>query len=158
MIPMFQSLWTHLVWADHAILKTVSGQEGAAADSEIRKWLHHIVTVQQFFLALFQGQPFDMERFRREPGGMDELGQLFEAAHADGAAFTSHLDDAALARTIEFPVPAFKDFHPSVRDGLMQVIMHSEHHRAQVSQRVRALGGKPPVLDYIAWIRDNSLK
>ena len=36
----------------------------------------------------------------------------------------------------------------------MQVVMHSEHHRAQVAMRLRALGGAPPVTDYIIWVRD----
>jgi uncharacterized damage-inducible protein DinB len=35
----------------------------------------------------------------------------------------------------------------------MQVILHSEHHRGQVAMRLRALGAKPPVLDYIVWVR-----
>jgi uncharacterized damage-inducible protein DinB len=41
-----------------------------------------------------------------------------------------------------------------VRDALMQVAMHSEHHRAQIAMRLRALGGAPPVTDYIIWVRD----
>jgi uncharacterized damage-inducible protein DinB len=32
--------------------------------------------------------------------------------------------------------------------------MHSEHHRAQVATRLRALGGNPPMTDYILWVRD----
>ena len=154
MIPLLQSLWAHLTWADTSILRTASGQEAAFADEEVRKLLHHIVVVEQFFLSLFQGHPFDMERFRQPPGSLEETGRLFDEAHTDGATYLARLDDTELARTIEFPVPAFKDFHPAVRDALMQVIMHSEHHRAQCAMRLRALGGKPPITDYIAWLRN----
>jgi len=33
----------------------------------------------------------------------------------------------------------------------MQVVMHSEHHRAQVAMRFAGACGAPPVTDYIAW-------
>jgi uncharacterized damage-inducible protein DinB len=152
MIPMIQSLFKHQAWADAAMLKAVAGQEGAFADEEVRKWLHHIVTVQRFFLSLVQGRAFDWEREKQLPETMDAMERLFEEAHADGAAYTARLDEAELARAIEFPL--MKEFHPPVRDDLMQVVMHSEHHRAQVAMRLRALGGKPQNTDYILWIRD----
>jgi uncharacterized damage-inducible protein DinB len=154
MIDLMQSLFAHMAWADETILKAVAAQDGAVGDEEIRKWLYHIVTVQSFFLSLFHERAFNMERFKQAPGTADETERQFEEAHADGAAYAARLDEAELARTITFPVPAFKDFHPSVRDALMQVCMHSEHHRAQVAMRLRALGGTPPITDYIAWVRD----
>ena len=154
MSELIQSLFAHMAWADAAILKAVGAQDGACDGDELRKWLHHIVTVQSFFLSLFQQRPFDMERWKQPPGMMDEMERQFAEAHADGAAYTARLDETELARTIGFPVPAWKDFHPPVRDALMQIVMHSEHHRAQVAMRLRALGGTPPLTDYIIWVRD----
>jgi len=154
MSELIQSLLAHMAWADAAILKAVAAHEGVFADDELRKWLHHMVVVQRFFLYLCQQLPFDMERAKQVPGALDEMERRFQEAHAEGAAYATRLDEAELARTIEFPVPAWKDFHPSVRDALMQVVMHSEHHRAQVAMRLRTLGGAPPVTDYIIWVRD----
>jgi uncharacterized damage-inducible protein DinB len=154
MIEQIQALFAHMAWADAAILKAVATHEGAFADDEMRKWLHHILVVQRFFLSLFQHHPFDREREGQVPGNVEEMDLRFQEAHADGAAYTARLDEAELARTIEFPVVIMKDFHPAVRDVLMQVVMHSEHHRAQVAMRLRALGGTPPVTDYIVWVRD----
>lgn len=154
MIELIQSLFAHLAWADRAILTAVAAHDGAYADDELRKWLLHTVTVQRFFLSLLQQVPFDREREGQVPGAVDEMERRFAEAHADGAAYTARLDDAELARAIEFPVPAWKHFHPSVRDALMQISMHSEHHRAQVAMRLRALGGTPPPTDYIIWVRD----
>ncbi len=154
MIPMFQSLWMHLTWADDTILNVVAAQEGAFDDSELRKWLHHIVVVERFFLSLFLARSFDREREQAIPDSMDAMRRLFQEAHADGAAYTARLNDAELARTVEFPI--MREFTPAVRDALMQVIMHSEHHRAQCAMRLRALGAKPPVTDYIAWVRSSA--
>jgi uncharacterized damage-inducible protein DinB len=35
---------------------------------------------------------------------------------------------------------------------MFQVTSHSTHHRGQVNARLRALGGEPPLVDYIAWV------
>jgi uncharacterized damage-inducible protein DinB len=154
MIELMQSLFAHMAWADTTLVKAVAAHDGAFADDEVRKWLHHIVMVQSFFLSLFQQRAFDMERWKQAPGTIDEIERRFEETHADAAAYTTRLDEAELARTIAFPVPEWKHFHPLVREALMQVAMHSEHHRAQVAMRLRALGGKPPMTDYIIWVRD----
>jgi len=151
---LFQSLFAHMAWADTTILKAVAAQEGAFADEDLRKWLHHILTVERFFLSLFQNRPFDQERERQTSGTVAEMEQRFQEAHADGAAYTARLDEAELARTISFPVALFKDFHPTVQDALMQVAMHSEHHRGQAAARLRTLGGSVAATDYIVWVRD----
>jgi len=151
MIPMLESMFAHMAWADDAILAAVAGQEGAYADEEIRKLLHHIVTVQRFFFSLMQTRSTEDDWKKPAPETLDEMRRLFAEAHADGAAYTARLDDAELARTIQFPI--MKEFQPPVRDALVQVAMHSEHHRAQVAARLRALGAKPPVTDYIMWVR-----
>jgi uncharacterized damage-inducible protein DinB len=36
-------------------------------------------------------------------------------------------------------------------DHLLQTVLHSQHHRGQISTRLRALGGAPPTFDYIIW-------
>jgi uncharacterized damage-inducible protein DinB len=35
----------------------------------------------------------------------------------------------------------------------MQVALHGQNHRGQSLTRLRELGGKPPTLDYIIWIK-----
>ena len=152
LIPMLQSLYAHQVWADTTILKAVADQPEAYADEKLRKLLHHIAVVQRFFLSLFLSREFDIKRESETPAGIGEMQQLFSEAHEQGSNYISRLDDAELGRQLEFP--RFPDFHPAVRDALMQVIMHSEHHRAQCATRLRDLGGKPPVTDYIIWVRD----
>lgn len=154
MSAMIQSLFAHQAWADSAILKAVADQEGAYADEEIRKLLHHMAVVQRFFLSLAQARPFDMERERQVPAAAADLERLFRGAHEDGAAYTAALTDEQLSRRLNFP--QMPDFHPQVRDALIQVAMHSEHHRAQIAMRLRAMGAKPPVTDYIMWVRSSA--
>ena len=152
MMELLEGLWAHLVWADDTLLSAVKGHAAAAADAQILKWLHHIYMVQNFFVSLCERRPFDMQQAPAET--MAEMERRFQESHANGAALTARLDEAGLAATIEFPVQAWSHFHPTVQNALMQVIMHSEHHRAQVALRLRTLGGTPPAVDYILWVRD----
>ncbi|HVN04386.1 MAG TPA: DinB family protein [Bryobacteraceae bacterium] len=154
MIPMFQSLTAHMAWADSTILEAVAAQEGAYADQDLRKILHHTVTVQRFFLSLFQAREFDFEREKQAPESIEGMQRVFAEAHADAAAYAARLDEDELSRKVSFP--RMPEFHASIRDSLMQVLMHSEHHRAQCAMRLRELGGKPPVTDYIIWVRTAS--
>lgn len=154
MIPTIQSLFAHQAWADAAILKAVREQDGAFADEEIRKLLHHIATVQRFFLSRFTGDPFDMEQAQKAPATMEEMEKRFDEAHRGGIDYAGRLNEAELDRTIDFP--RAPEFHPAIRDALMQVVMHSEHHRAQCAARLRALGAKPPATDYILWVRETA--
>jgi uncharacterized damage-inducible protein DinB len=40
----------------------------------------------------------------------------------------------------------------TVGETAFQVVSHSTHHRAQANARLRAVGGEPPLVDFIAWI------
>ena len=40
----------------------------------------------------------------------------------------------------------------TVGETAFQVVSHSTHHRAQANTRLRAVGGDPPLVDFIAWI------
>jgi hypothetical protein len=153
MIELIQSLFAHVAWADAAILKAVAAHDGASADEDVRKWLLHMVTVQSFFLSMFQQRTFDMGRWKQAPGTMDELERQFAEAHADGGAYTARLDEAELARTIEFPVPPWKDFHPPVRDALMQVA--SQWEKVAVLRLGRYAGLRGPGLFHIVPIVDS---
>ena len=151
MIPMIQSLFAHQAWADDAILNAIRDHPDGATDEPLRKLIHHIVTVQRFFLSRFLDRPFDPAEMQL-PDTLDVLLPKFDEAHRDGIAYAERLDEAELARSIEFP--RMPEFRPSIREALMQVAMHSEHHRAQCAMRLRSLGGKPPITDYIIWVRD----
>jgi uncharacterized damage-inducible protein DinB len=151
MIPVLRDLIQHMVWADRELLKAVRAREGAYSDGEVRKWLHHIVVVQRFFFALVQNRQVDYEREKRELDSLDEMEQRYAESHRDALAFAERLTESDLPNTFE--MPRMKEFRPSLKDILLQVAMHSEHHRAQAAARLRAVGGSPTVTDYILWVR-----
>jgi uncharacterized damage-inducible protein DinB len=37
---------------------------------------------------------------------------------------------------------------------MMQVVMHSQGHRSQCATRLRQLGGTPPAMDFVLWLKE----
>lgn len=152
MIDMINALFKHQAWADAAILQAVRAYPEAGKDEKLHITLHHIVMVQRAFLSLFLGRPFDMQKELQPPESLADLENLFRDSHNEELSFVSTLQDADLARVIEMPwIPGSR---PSLAEALMQVVMHSQNHRGQSLSRLRAIGGNPPTLDFILWLKD----
>jgi len=64
----------------------------------------------------------------------------------------SQIQEADLARKLETPFIPGCSF--SVAEGMMQVCMHSQGHRSQCATRLRLLGGTPPAMDFILWLKE----
>ncbi|NNE35299.1 MAG: hypothetical protein HKN13_08690, partial [Rhodothermales bacterium] len=69
------------------------------------------------------------------------------------------LQDYDLKTTITVPWAKFfarslghEPADTSLGDTLMQVALHTQHHRAQISTYLRELDVSPPMVDYIGWV------
>lgn len=151
-------LMRHMAWADAVVWKAVLKSDIAREDSRLRMWLYHVHTVQQAFLQVWREEP----PVFREPSEFPDLPSLARWGRdgiAGCRAFVEGADQATLAREVRVPwveevekAWARTAHHPSLAQTVMQVSLHSTHHRGQVNARLRELGGKPPISDYIAWI------
>lgn len=152
MLDMMRMLYAHQASADSAILTAIANHPVATQDDTLRKTLHHMVLVQRFYLSVFLDRPFDVAAETQVPATLAEVGKLFRASHAEQLALIERTQQADLAQPFETP------FIPGARFTLseahMQVVMHSQHHRGQCCTRLRALGGDPPVLDFVIWLKD----
>ena len=151
MIPMFRELYDHMAWADAALLHAARQHPASMEDEELRRVLHHTVLVQQAYLHMLWDCPFELDQAMQPPASFDELETRFRDAHSEQIARLAKVQPSDLGRMVD--VPRFS-LRFSVAQGLMQVVMHSQAHRAQCATRLRTLGGKPPILDYIAWVKD----
>jgi uncharacterized damage-inducible protein DinB len=75
----------------------------------------------------------------------------YRETYARDREWLAGIADAELDRLLESP--NFEGRRYSVRDGLVQICLHSQGHRAQCASKLRALGGEPPTLDYVLWIK-----
>ena len=151
MIDMLNDLFKHQAWADAALLQAVRAHPEAPKDEKLHSTLHHIVMVQRAFLSLFLRRAFDIQKELQAPESLDDLERLFRDSHSEELSFVSTLLEAEVKRVIEL---AWIDSHPSLAQALMQVVMHSQNHRGQSLSRLRTLGGVPPTLDFILWLKD----
>jgi len=151
-LPLLAELYDHQAWADATMLAAIRACPAACDDEKLRQTLHHMITVQRAFLALFVKWPLDMNAELKAPETFDALVARFRDTHPAEMSFVKDLDDAALARVIEPPwLPGAK---LTLGEAMMQVLMHSQWHRGQCAARLRAAGGQPPTVDFILWVKD----
>lgn len=152
MNPLLRDLFAHMEWADAEHWRTFDTLPAAFGDKDLFDRLHHIHSVQHAFFSIVGGQggSFRMTSPVDFPSPAD-LGAYARQFHAQIGPLLDNLTEERLHEAIV--VPWFKDpsFNVSVEQALTQVVMHSQHHRAQNASRFRALGGKPPTTDLILW-------
>jgi uncharacterized damage-inducible protein DinB len=150
-------LFRHIEWADAAVWKAVIAHPAAAADRRVLGLFHHLHVAQYSFARLWHGEPREppYPEFT-EARPMMEWGRAwFPRAYA----FLDATDAGSLSGPMVVPWSSMieKRFGrpPAVTtlgDTMLQVAMHSQYHRAQVNARLKEVGGKPPLVDYIGWI------
>ena len=72
--------------------------------------------------------------------------------------YLSRLDEAELARELEWEVRDGRRYRWDVEGVLTQTFGHAWYHRGQIAQLVAKLGGKAVDTDYIFWCKLTPLK
>jgi uncharacterized damage-inducible protein DinB len=151
MLALLRDLVQHKIHANTALLRAVQEHETAARDDELRKLLHHILLPNRYWFSLILGRPIDLEQESKVPETLATLAQEFSETHAEEMQWISNASEEDMVRVVEsahFPGSRF-----TVAQVLMQVAMHSHGHRAQAATMLRALGGAPPSMDFILWVK-----
>jgi uncharacterized damage-inducible protein DinB len=150
MDTFLNDLMAHAEWAN-AIFFRAWEKSPALDNEEMRTRVGHIVGVQAGFMSIFSGE---------QPGGppagppptFAELKSRAEKSHANLRNFTSALNTEDRSRTVL--VPWFPD-PPcviTIEQALIQVAMHSQHHRGQCMTRLKDFGGQAKNIDWIIWL------
>jgi uncharacterized damage-inducible protein DinB len=151
-MPVFDDLIQHKAHANAALLKSVRDHQAASRNDELRKMLHHILVANRYWVSLILARPFDVESESQIPDSLDTIAAQFHEIHQEELDWIAQAQPADLDRMVESP------YHPgahfSTAQVLMQVCMHSHGHRAQCATMLRALGGTPPPLDFIVWLKE----
>jgi uncharacterized damage-inducible protein DinB len=150
MLSFLRELLAHAEWANAVFFHTWS-KSPARDHEELRQRVAHILGVQQGFLSVFRGE---------NPGGppagpppsFDELKARAVTGHAALREFASTLDADALSRTVRIPWFPEPPCILTIAEGLVQVAMHTQHHRGQCMTRLKDFGGEPKNVDWIIWL------
>ena len=150
-----RTLLSHDEWADALIWKSVLafGQE----DHELRAKLHHLHLVQWSYLSIWRGE----QGAWRELSSFANLADMHVWArgyYSELALYLETLSEDQLSEQIRFPwadrlVGRFGKAQPaSWVETVLQISLHSTHHRGQIAMRLRELGCESPLVDFIAWV------
>jgi uncharacterized damage-inducible protein DinB len=150
-LPMLQDLVRHKWHANASLIAAIQQHRPAACDDQLRKLLHHILVANRFWLMLSLEKPFAIETEMRVPDAIEGVVSRYIETSSTELEWISRTSAADLERRLETPhIPGYTF---SVAEGVMQICMHSHGHRAQCSTRLRALGGTPPNMDFVLWLK-----
>jgi uncharacterized damage-inducible protein DinB len=150
-------LYRHMEWADALLWSAVTGAETAKADSKVRSTLYHVHLVQHAFLRTWRGDAMDapFPTFEQLTGLMTWA----RSFHDRAAGYVASLEAEDLAKPMPLAWAAAVEQaigrapeSTTVGDTVLQVALHSIHHRGQLNVRLRELEATPPLLDYIGWV------
>ena len=146
----FDDLFAHKGHADASMLTAIRLHPEAASDGELQTLLHHMLVANRFWLLTIVGEPFDGDSEMRVPGSLATLVETFRTTHERERAWLAGVTRESLTRVLESAlIPGGRC---RVSDALLQMCLHSQGHRAQCAKRLRALGGHPPMTDFILWL------
>jgi uncharacterized damage-inducible protein DinB len=154
MLGMLRDLVQHKAWASAALLAAIRRSDTASGDDALRALLHHIILANRFWLFSCLDRPFVVEEESRVPGSLPGVADLFRATHDLEDEWISRAGESDLSRRLEGPL--IPGGSCSIAQACMQVCLHSQGHRSQCASRLRALGGQPPVTDFIVWLADRT--
>jgi uncharacterized damage-inducible protein DinB len=152
LLALVRDLVQHKNYANAMLLRATIAHPDASADGELHRLLHHIIVANRFWLALFLDDSFDLNSESKLPSSMQEIAVVYRQTHDQEVDWLSRLNESHLQRTLITPFIPDRTF--SLAEAAMQVCLHSHGHRAQCATRVRTLGGEPPPLDFILWLKD----
>jgi len=151
-----KDLYRHMEWADALVWRAVFASEDAAKDDRLRELFYHLHLVQWAWLRAWRGEPHEpFPTFAELPALMvwgrsyyQEIFIHFETLTADEILKTMKLPWAEIVERELGRQPE----SISIGETMLQIPLHSQHHRGQVNARLRTVGGEPPRVDYIVWV------
>lgn len=157
-VPQMREMARHMAWADATVWSAVLTAPQAAADAKIADILHHVHQVQHIFLQAWTHATFNV-RERKEFATLDEIAAWGFEARRGVLAFIEQVSAAELAQAMRMPWAAFFEQQTTqtagvhtMEESVLQVFLHTQHHRGQVCMRMREVGVVPPTIDFILWL------
>ena len=112
----------------------------------------HMVAARRRWLQRLGNWP-DLPPIFPQGTTLTDLSVMVADTEAAWVAYLNRLDDAELARVLEWQAADGKWYRWDVEGILTQVSGHAWYHRGQIAQLVAGLGGKAVDTDYIIWCK-----
>ncbi len=147
-------------WADRQILVACEGLSDEQLDrvfdigrGSLRRLLLHILAGESVWVKRWQGNAETPWPNEDEPASVGMIASRFAETVRDRSLYLGTIDPPQLDRTVIYRDSKGSLFMATLGDMMIQMCLHSVHHRAQAVNVLRRLGATPPELDYMMWIR-----
>lgn len=150
MLTFLRDLMAHAEWAN-GVFFHVWGKSPARDHEELRRRVEHILGVQQGFLSVFLGEPSGGPG-NGQPRSFEDLKTWAETGHAGMHDFVATLEPETLSHAVRIPWFPDPPCVITIAEALVQVAMHTQHHRGQLMTRLKDFGGEPKNVDWIIWL------
>jgi len=155
---LLKDLLDHMCWADAKVWDAVLEIPEAQEDDKLKIILHHLHHTQYAFYNIWSGLPLEFPELSEFEKFHDLA--LWASRYSDKLQpYFSCLHEEDLVRAIKIPwserlekVLGKKPLDTNLAETMLQVTVHSSHHRGQVNSRIRELNAEPPLTDLIVWV------
>jgi uncharacterized damage-inducible protein DinB len=150
MLTFLRDLLAHSEWAN-AVFFHAWHKSPAREHEDLCRRVGHIIGVQSGFLAILRGETPGKPP-EGPPPTFEALKARAETSHAGLREYLAALQPDGLARTVRIPWFPDPPCVITVAEALVQVAMHTQHHRGQCMTRLKDYGGEPKNVDWIIWL------
>jgi len=147
-------------WANTLVLAAAETLADAQLDQpfdmgcgSLRRTLLHTYAGEFVWLQRWQGRIETRWVNEDEAASVEEMRARFRRAWGERDEFLATLKDDDLPRIQEYRDSKGSLYRASLGDMMLQMYLHSTHHRAQAANMLRRLGAGPVDLDYMYWRR-----
>lgn len=153
----FRDLLTHMEWADARTWRSVRSLPNGQTDDRLKWLFHHIHLVQSVYLQAWRGDPFQVTELK-DYADLAAIDAWARPYYPKAQTFAATVDEAGFGQPVNFPwseliVKEFGTVRPAtLGESAWQVFSHTTYHRGQIANRVREIGGEPPLVDFLVWV------
>jgi len=151
MLETLRDLVAYQGWADAELWRAIEASKVAKEDPATLARCHHVHLTQHAFAALVRGEAV-VGTNAEEFGRWSDLEAYGREASERWIELVDVLDGEELGQRLTVPWSKAPAIEFTVAQAILQMVMHSQHHRGQNAARLRELGDDPPLSDFLAWL------
>ena len=143
-------LLAHAHWANARTLAALETTEPPA--DAVRLFAHVLTTEHIYHERMVEQDPWPQDFW--PPLSLQDCARLVPANRDRYQRFLDERTDEDLARPARYRNSRGTVFHTPLIDMLTHLMLHGQHHRGQIVQVLRQHGHTPPIIDFIAFVRE----
>ncbi len=159
-IETIQTFLRYNDWADDEVFRASEVFSDEQLDrafemgrGSLRKTLMHILCGERVWVKRWQGHGQTPWPDEDEPAAITVLAERLSRVRQERDEFLRGLGGGELEKRLSYHDSLGGMFTATLGEMMLQMCVHSTHHRAQAVNMIRRLGGRAPDMDYMYWIR-----